>query len=61
MVRAWIRRGELAATRAGKSYLIDPVDLAARLRPTLRAPRPPTRRESPTQRTERQLRQAGIG
>jgi excisionase family DNA binding protein len=60
MVRAWIRRGELPAVRAGRGYLVDPADLAARLRPTLRTPPARPSRESETARAERQLREAGI-
>jgi excisionase family DNA binding protein len=60
MLRAWIRRGKLPATRAGKGYLIDPRDLADLLRPTLR-PSPAHRaRESESARIERQLAQAGV-
>jgi hypothetical protein len=60
MLRAWIKRGKLPATKAGKSYLVDPVDLAGLLRPTLRTPASRPARESEAARTERQLRQAGI-
>jgi excisionase family DNA binding protein len=60
MVRAWIRRGEFPAVRAGKSYLIDPRDLEHRLRPTLRTSTARPVRESPTARAERQLQRAGI-
>ena len=61
MVRAWIRRGRLAAVRAGKAYLIDPADLASLLRPTLRQRAPRPARESETARIGRQLAEAGIG
>ncbi len=60
MVRAWIRRGELAAVRAGRNYLIDPRDLANRLTPRLQTPKAPKKRETQTERIERQLRNAGI-
>jgi excisionase family DNA binding protein len=60
MVRAWIRRGELPAVRAGKSYLIDPRDLALRLTPKLRPRKEGKKRETPTARALRQLRNAGI-
>ena len=60
MVRAWIRRGELPATKAGKSYLISPEDLAARLAPRLRGAPTKQTRETPAQRETRQLQNAGI-
>lgn len=60
MLRAWIKRGKLPATRAGKSYLIDPADLAALLRPTLRAASSRPARESESAKADRQLRAAGI-
>lgn len=60
MVRAWVRRGELPAVKAGKSYLIAPADLAARLRPRLREPVTKVGRESETARITRQLREAGV-
>ena len=60
MLRAWIKRGKLPAVKAGKTYLVDPSDLAALLRPTLRTTVARPVRESEAERTERQLRQAGI-
>ena len=61
MLRAWIRRGELAAVKAGKGYLVAPEDVAARLRPQLRQQAERRVRETETQRAERQLAEAGIG
>jgi hypothetical protein len=60
MVRAWIRRGELPSVKAGKAHLIDPRDLAARLRPALRASAARPKRESEDAKAKRQLAAAGI-
>jgi excisionase family DNA binding protein len=59
--RNWIRDGKLLATKAGRSYLIAPSDLAALLRPVVRAPAERATRETPSEREERQLAAAGIG
>jgi hypothetical protein len=60
MVRAWIRRGELPSVKAGKAHLIDPRDLAARLRPALREASTKSKRETENERAKRQLREAGL-
>ncbi len=61
MLRAWIARRELPATRAGKRLLINPADLAARLAPKLRAvAHTQARRESNAAREERLLASAGV-
>jgi excisionase family DNA binding protein len=58
--RNWIRDGRLPAARAGRGYLVDPLDVERLLAPTLRQPLPRAERESPTARAERQLREAGV-
>jgi hypothetical protein len=60
MARARIRCGQLPATRVGRAYLVDPLDvamwLAPRTLPTVERPR----RESSAQRDARQLAAAGF-
>lgn len=62
MARKWIREGRLPATKIGRAYLVSPADLASLLRPTLRQPSKGERkkRETETERAERQLAKAGL-
>lgn len=43
-VREWIKSGKLPASKVGRNYLVDPADVAALLRPTLRTSPPPGKR-----------------
>jgi excisionase family DNA binding protein len=61
MIRGWIACGRLPATRLGRAYLVAPSDVAALLTPKLRAVPDRQRRETPTERAERQLAAAGVG
>jgi excisionase family DNA binding protein len=58
--RNWIRDGLLPAARAGRGYLVDPADVANLLRPVVRPATANPERETPSQREQRQLREAGI-
>lgn len=60
MVIRLIHDGRLAATKIGRGYLVDPADVAALLRPTLRQPKARPARESESARIARQLAKAGI-
>ncbi len=58
--RNWIRDGKLPAVKAGRGYLVDPADVAALLKPTLRAASERSTRESERERIARQLANSGI-
>lgn len=59
--RRLVRQGRLAAVKVGREYLVDPVDVAALFKPTLRVVSDGARqRESNRAREERQLAEAGI-
>jgi excisionase family DNA binding protein len=60
-LRARIRRGELPAVKTGRAYLVSAEDVARLYTPMVRVPLARPGRETPTQRAERQLREAGIG
>ena len=58
--RRWIKAGKLPAAKAGRSYLVDPRDVAALLRPVVRGAPEKPEPETPRQRAERQLARAGL-
>jgi excisionase family DNA binding protein len=60
MLRARVRRGELPAVKAGRSYLVSAEDIARLYAPTVRGEAKPRRNESERARIDRQLRAAGI-
>jgi hypothetical protein len=60
MLRAAIARGNLAATKIGRNLMVSPADVATLFTPKLRPVPARPRRETPTQRADRQLRAAGF-